>query len=310
MNYSVDLIIPTTGDPEIVEPLFESIVRNTCGPYSVLVLKQEIAHPDADKTYQKWKYKYPSWRFIQGTERMSLSARNIGLMESYVEQCPEGYEQWFAEMDDDVILPPRWDEDMVKAAQAIGEGEIFVPLLTFWGPLYYRKQLAILPPEIWKAMFDGDIDKLNDFYSDSFRVEEPVFQPCPGPELCFLMRRHRSLIPLLWDTAFDIQRHMAYANKELMLRLEKHKWSAWIVQSVLVFHRGFGTRRRHPKQGYAGPTLRQYLFQKWPECDMEKPKDVMMSRGGLDKQEDARRNMPKGLPQGAAPCFTPQEEKK
>lgn len=309
MKYTISLIIPTTGDPEIVEPLFQSIIQNTVGDYSVIVLKQEIAHPEAEITYRRWQIKCPEWRFLPGTERMILSARNIGLMESYIEEVTPGVEQWFAEMDDDVILPPHWDEDMIKAAEIIGEGEIFVPLLTFWAPMYYREQVAILPPEIWKALFRADIDKLNQFYSNSFRVEKPVFQPCPGPELCFLMRRQRSLIPLLWDTAFDIQRQAAYSNKDLMMKLEKYSWSAWVVQSVLVFHRGVSYYRRHPKRAYANPTLRKYLFQKWPQCDLDQPKAVLKQVGGPEKEKDAQKNMPRGLPLEAVPDFSPPEKK-
>ncbi len=302
----MNLIIPTTGDPIIIEPLLESIVKNTVGSYTVVILKQKTEHPEAKKVYEKWQNKYPEWKFLNGTDNMILTARNLGILENYIPVNPQEGEQWFAEMDDDIILPPNWDEDMIKAAEQKTDGVVFVPLLTFRSIMYYKDQVAILPQEIWTAFYKAKIDELNKFYSEYFSLANPILKECGLPEYTFIMRRNKSnfnILSLLWDTAFDAVRNASRANEELIMRLRKYKYSAWVVQSVMIFHRQCHRDFVHPKRHYAATTLSNYLSQKWPDYENDLLGKYLLADSEYNKVDNAKNNMPKGLPPNAIPYF-------
>ena len=293
----ITLIIPTTGDPRVLEPLFDSIIKNTVGSYSVVILKQRTKHPAAD--YKKWKSMYKNWLFLDGTDNMILTARNTGILETYIPvNLPQG-NQWFAEMDDDVILPPRWDEDMIKAAELKEDGVIFVPLIPFPFDMYYKDQVAVLPSRIWQSLFRNDLAELNAFYSEYVQVEEPKLKSCILPEYTFILRRNNISFPtthFLWDTAFDVVRNASHANEDLMIRVKKYGASAYVVQSVMIFHRNLQRDIVHPRRYYAAADLRNYLTEKWPEYKLQFIKSALVTPGQAVKLEDAKINMAKGVP--------------
>lgn len=302
----ISLIIPTTGDPKILNPLLRSILRNTVGSYEVIILKQKTEHPKAKRIYRFWQQRYPQWRFLNGTDNMILTARNLGILENYIPVSPQQDIQWFAEMDDDVILPPNWDEDMIRATEGAPDGAIFVPLLTFRSTMYYKDQVAILPQEVWAALYKAKIDELNKFYSKCFSPDKPILKECGLPEYTFIMRPNKpnlNVLPLLWDTAFDVVRNASRANEDLMMRLRKYKHSAWVIQSVMVFHRQLHRDRFHPKLHYAASTLSNYVLQKWPEYEDNLLPKYLLADSEYNKIDNAEKNMPRGLPPEAVPYF-------
>jgi len=287
------LIIPTTGNPKIVEPLFESIIKNTKGSYSVWAIKQQIQHEDAEECYEKWQGKKPLWNFIPGNDNMILSARNIGLLDSYIPYNHIEPERWYFEMDDDIVLPPNWDEDIIRNAETKPDGAIFVPLMTFKSDLNYKDQVVALPKLIWEAMENGNVEMISDFYSKTLQTDKIKLKQCILPEYSFIMRSNKYLLPLLWDTAFDVVRNASRANEDLMLRLHKLQAKAYIIRTVIIFHYARHRDEKHPLRHFCAGTLSEYFEEKHGKPGNVLLKKALRSNGDHYKKHHAQVNMVK-----------------
>lgn len=299
----MNLVIPTTGDPKILDPLLESVIANTVGSYTVTILMQQTEHGLAQRTYRKWRELKPHWRFLHGTDNMILSARNLGMLENFLPWNPDEPEQFFAEMDDDIILPPGWDEDIVKAAKTKPYGALFVPLMTFKSDMNYKDQVVAVPEEIWKALANGDVATISKYYTLNMRTTEPAMKMCGMPEYSFIVRRGKYLLQTLWDTAFDVVRNASRANEDIMLQLKKLNLEAWVVRSVAIFHYGYARDANHPLRHFSAHTLNDHLYKKWPEYNNSIIKEYVHVKGDNVKLEMAKANMVKEPPEEALVTF-------
>lgn len=255
-----------------------------------VVLVSNSEDEEAIKSERALQSEFP-FAFLTNKSLMVLSARNQGTKHLF-NSC-----DYFAEMDDDMLVTPNWLERILNVMESDPSIGIAVPLLPFSPAVWYQAQVVAMPDEVRKAMTsiqryqNFNTDVLDKFWEETFLNKKSSYKKVSIPEVSLQVRSKKAVeAGLWWEEQMDGA--VGPANAELARRTREAGFKIIAVKNSFVFHLQTSThwafQVAHPE--IAGPmreAWRQYLEKKYGHVnnvyDEKNEKATWASSDGVDK---------------------------
>jgi len=268
--------------------VLERIFQHSGDIEVVLVSNSEDGEAEAkERSLQK---EFP-FTFLTNKSLMVLTARNQGT-KHLLNSC-----QYFAEMDDDILVTPHWLDRITNVMESDHSIGIAVPLLPFSAVVWYKEQVVALPKHVKDAIIliagcqTSETVALDMYWESTFANKKSSYKKLSIPEVSLMVKSKKAVeAGLWWDEHLDGV--VLLANADLARRTREAGLKLVTVKNSFVFHLQTGThisfQNEHPE--IAGPMRTmglQHLERKYGKVynvyDEPKKKSMWQSCDGTNK---------------------------